>query len=214
MRLGGACALLLLLVATAAADDDPVTRARRLYDSGTAHYNLAEYKDALGDFKLAYRLQQDATFLFNIAQCYRQLGDPSSAASFYRAYRRESPDQTHRGEVDRLIAEMDRAVQEQRARQPPTGTKAPEGASTMPVVAAPSSSPTAMTTTAAPSSGAATANQLVTSPPPRRSLARKPWFWATLVGAAAVVAVGVTLGVVYGAPAHDPTPTAGAVPGN
>ncbi|HZS36249.1 MAG TPA: hypothetical protein VFF06_05455 [Polyangia bacterium] len=46
-----------------------------------------------------------------------------------------------------------------------------------------------------------------------RSLARRPWFWIALGGAAAVIAAGVALAVVYGHP-RDPTASFGVVVGN
>jgi tetratricopeptide (TPR) repeat protein len=52
---------------------------------------------------------------------------------------------------------------------------------------------------------------LVASPPSQRpSVARRPWFWATLAGTV-VVAGCIAVGIVYGA--HDPSPTAGRVIG-
>jgi hypothetical protein len=46
-----------------------------------------------------------------------------------------------------------------------------------------------------------------------RSIARRPWLWIAVGGAAVVIATGVTLGVVYGKP-RDPTASWGVVPGN
>ena len=48
------------------------------------------------DFKGAYRLFREPTFLFNIAQCERQMGDYAAAASQYRAYRREAANAPNR----------------------------------------------------------------------------------------------------------------------
>ncbi len=48
---------------------------RELFKKGTSHFNLGEYRQALADFKAAYRLHEDPNFLFNIAQCHRLLGE-------------------------------------------------------------------------------------------------------------------------------------------
>jgi tetratricopeptide (TPR) repeat protein len=99
----------VVLVGAGAGGAGAATGAKALFESGTSHYNLNEFDEALRDFKEAYRIRPDPVFLFNIAQCYRQLGDPKAAASFYRSYRRELPNAPNRAEVDRLIDEMDRA---------------------------------------------------------------------------------------------------------
>src|SRR5688572_10461054 len=110
--------LIVSLVSQSAMGVTPESKARAkaLYESGTAHYNLGEFKEALDDFKGAYRIIQEPVFLFNIAQCFRRLDDPAQAAEFYRAYRREVPNAPNREDIDRLIAEMDRAVSEKRAQ--------------------------------------------------------------------------------------------------
>ena len=51
------------LVSTGARADEDIARARSLYNSGIAHYNLTEYKEALADFKQAYRIRQDPALL-------------------------------------------------------------------------------------------------------------------------------------------------------
>jgi tetratricopeptide (TPR) repeat protein len=184
-------------------------KAKAFYDSGMAHYNLSEYKEALADFKEAYRIHHDPALLFNIAQCYRQLGEPAAAANFYRAYRRESPD-SNRADVDRLIREMDRAVQEERARQPPTGTQPPEEHRTTTREPSP-----AEAQPAPPAQPSASSTLVATAPhASERPLAKKPWLWGVVVGGAVVVAGAVVLGVVLGSPAHDPVPSAGRVDGN
>jgi len=182
--------------------------AREFYQSATSHYNLSEWQAALDDFREAYRLKADPALLFNIAQCHRQLGNYREAANFYRAYRREGG----KGDVDRLTAEMDKAAAAQREREiaaerekaastPPTGVQAP------PVTSLPTT-----TTATAPTTGADLTT--VAAPPRHQPLVKRPWFWAAVAGGAAVVAAGVTLGIVYGTPPKDPTLTFGNVAGN
>jgi tetratricopeptide (TPR) repeat protein len=74
--------------------------------SGQSHYNLNEFAEALQDFKEAYRLHPDPAFLFNIAQCERQLGDFDEAIKFYRSYLRNKPEATNAKEVQKKIDEL------------------------------------------------------------------------------------------------------------
>jgi hypothetical protein len=159
-------------------------KARALFESGTAHYNLGEPTEALADFRAAYRIIPDAVFIFNIAQCLRRLNQPGQAADFYRTYRREAPDAPNRREVDRLIEEMDKAVAEQRAHQPPTGLESPKPAPSE--TPRPEAPPTVTTSH--------TAAVTATAPARPVPLHKKWWLW-TGVG---VVAVGVGLGVGLG----------------
>jgi tetratricopeptide (TPR) repeat protein len=193
-----AVAFLLLIASPAVRADDIRPRLRTLYDSGTSHYNLGEYKEALVDFKEAYRLSKDPAFLFNIAQCYRQLHDPAQAAQLLRSYRRESPNSPNRAEVDRLIDELDRVA----ATQAPPETDSATAVRPMP----------APPTTERPATPA-TASALTASPPPRKPLSRRPWVWAVVAGGAVVIA-GVVVGVTLGTAPQPPTPSVGRVNGN
>lgn len=109
----------------ASAADPVIARVKMLYETGKAHYDLGEWTEALSLYKEAFRLKSDPAFLFNIGQCYRKLGDPDNAALTYRSYLRDAPDSPNRAEVEKLVAEMDRAAAEKRANHPPTGTQAP-----------------------------------------------------------------------------------------
>jgi Tetratricopeptide repeat len=46
--------------------------------------------------------------------------------------------------------------------------------------------------------------QLTAAPPPKRPVYKRGWFVGVMVGAAAVVVAGVTVGVVLGTASHDP----------
>jgi len=78
----GICSVVLALVLTSAsgavaasAVADKVA-AKEHFQAGVRHYDLSEWEQALSEFKEAYRLKPDATFLYNIAQCHRKLGRP------------------------------------------------------------------------------------------------------------------------------------------
>ena len=103
------------------------TKAREHYQKGLTHYDIKEYSDALAEFKNAYRVVQDPAFLFNIAQCYRKLGQDVEALDYYRNYLRRFPTAPNRGEVERRIQEIEREL----------ATKAPASSGTPPAVVAP-----------------------------------------------------------------------------
>jgi tetratricopeptide (TPR) repeat protein len=96
--------VLTAFVVTARAADGGDAKAR--YMSGQSHYNLNEFSEALQDFKEAYRLHPDPAFLFNIAQCERQLGEFDEAIKFYRSYLRNKPDAGNAHEVQKKIDEL------------------------------------------------------------------------------------------------------------
>ena len=107
----------------------PAGEAAKLYESGAKHYNLAEYVEALADFKAAYRVVPDAAFLFNIGQAHRQLGESEEAAQAYRAYLRVATKVTpeKRAAVEKFIADADAIVRARAAQVGPTGVEAPTG---------------------------------------------------------------------------------------
>jgi tetratricopeptide (TPR) repeat protein len=209
-----ALSLALLLPATrvTAAPPSPEekTRAREHYQKGLTHYDIKEYSDALAEFKNAYRVVQDPAFLFNIAQCYRKLGQDVEALDYYRNYLRRFPTAPNRGEVERRIQEIEREL----AMKAPAGTPAPGTPSpgTPPVVEPPASRPppgpvtplTAPPATSAPppvfpapppaATSAPPAAAVVTASPDAGGRGGEPafyqrwWFW-TGVGAVVVAAV-------------------------
>lgn len=169
--------------------------ARAAFERGTRHYNLAEYPKALDEFREAYRNYPEPSFLYNIAQCYRQVGDKPNAIRFYRTYLRETPNASNRDEVNRLISALERAVADEqmtKSNQPPP--------------------------TAAPQSSTVTATQpartdLTATAPAReerKPLVKRGWFWAAVIGGAAAAGLAVGLGVGLGTQ-RDPSPTYGTI---
>src|SRR5262245_55920872 len=71
---------------------------------GTKLYNIGEYQQALDHFKSGYLAKPSPMFLFNMAQCYRMLGQHEAAARQYRAYLREEPGAANRAAVEQFIA--------------------------------------------------------------------------------------------------------------
>ncbi|WP_223642014.1 tetratricopeptide repeat protein [Corallococcus sp. EGB] len=96
------------------------TQAREKFSEGNLAYDLGEFDRALKAFSEAYRLKPLPAFLFNIAQCHRQLNNPSRAAFFYRRYLALSEGEPANADTVReLTAEMDTKarVQEEQRRE-------------------------------------------------------------------------------------------------
>jgi tetratricopeptide (TPR) repeat protein len=96
-------------------EDVTVDKAKSLFAEGNEHYNLNEFTQALERYKLAYRVKALPAFQFNIAQCYRKLGQHKEAIMMYQAYLVGVPNATNKAMVDSLIAESQKAIDQQAA---------------------------------------------------------------------------------------------------
>jgi tetratricopeptide (TPR) repeat protein len=104
--------------AEADAGADAEAQARAKFAEGNLSYDLAEFQKALDAYSEAYRLVPLPGFLFNIAQCHRQLSHPERAGFFYRRYLALSKEEPPNAELVReLIAEMDEAVRKEQERR-------------------------------------------------------------------------------------------------
>jgi tetratricopeptide (TPR) repeat protein len=183
---GGARVVLVaacvLLAGRAHAEDK--AKAREAFESATRHYDLTEYREALAAFKEAYRNYPDPSFLFNIGQCHRQLGDKEQAIKFFHNYLSKVPDAPNRDAVRSMIAHLEQLSEEERRNKasPPVGTMPPNDAT---------STTTPSTTTAAPLTVTATSEP----PPARTPIYKKWWLWTAVGVAAAGVAVGLGVGL-------------------
>jgi tetratricopeptide (TPR) repeat protein len=150
-------AIAACLVATTAAYADDRATAKKLYDDGLRHYNVAEYADAIAAWKQAYLVAKKPILLFNIGQAYRLAGDCKQAVTFYDSYEREEPHPSNQDEVDQARALCKEVVTAPVPDHPPTPTPTPtppptptptppplETTTTMPL---PSTSTTTTTTT-------------------------------------------------------------------
>jgi tetratricopeptide (TPR) repeat protein len=88
-------------------------RARKLYDVG-------KYNDAIEEYQKVYLLADDPNMLFNIAQCYKLSDRPDEAVRFYRNFLRRSPDAPNRALVEKLIAELEKTIEERKKTSPTT----------------------------------------------------------------------------------------------
>jgi len=90
----------------AAAQDD-VEAAKAHFHRGTRLYEVGEYRQALEEYKAAHLAKTDPAFLFNIAQCHRQLGDLEQAVIMFKRFLSASPNAANRGEVEKRVAELE-----------------------------------------------------------------------------------------------------------
>jgi tetratricopeptide (TPR) repeat protein len=94
------------------------SQARAKFSEGNIAYDLGEFQKALDAYSEAYRLVPLPGFLFNIAQCHRQMGRPERAGFFYRRYLTLSKEEpSNAALVGELIEEMDEAVRRDQVRR-------------------------------------------------------------------------------------------------
>ena len=153
--------LVVILAARGAAADDATTReAKRHFERGQKLYASTKFREALDEYQQAFDARPLPDFLFNIGQCYRNLGDYDAAIFSYKKYLAAAPDAPNRAQVEQLIVDLQARKDQEDARR----------------LALPPSPPA---TAAAPASPAP-------APPPDRPIYTRWWFW-TGVG---VVAAG------------------------
>jgi tetratricopeptide (TPR) repeat protein len=102
--------------------------ARQAYVAAARHYDLGEWRQALEAFKLAYLKFESPAFLYNIAQCHRQLGEKSEALRFYQTYVRMSPGGADQAEVETIITALKKQIEEESRAAPSIGAPPPEAA--------------------------------------------------------------------------------------
>jgi tetratricopeptide (TPR) repeat protein len=157
-----------------------LSQARSLFVSGSKHFDLGEYEQALADFKEAYRIKDDPVLLYNIAQCHRLLKHNEEALRAYKSFLHRAPDSPVRPEVEQRIAALEQAIEAEKK----ASTMPPDRVLEKPPAPEPTPPPVVATTPAVTAS----------APPPKEPVYKKWWLW-TAVGAVAAVGVGVGLGV-------------------
>ena len=173
--------------AATTASERQLADAKQHYAAASKFYDLAEYEGALREFKEAYRAVEDPAFLFNIAQCHRKLGHAQDAITFYKNYLRRAPHAANRAEVERRIAELERAPAASPApADEPTAPVSPLVLDVPPPAPAPDKNkPAEATLVAAPSPAPA--------PVAETPFYKRGWFWiaagAVVAGVAATVIV-------------------------
>src|SRR4051812_21228889 len=85
-------------------------QAREHFQNAENSFNLGRFPDALADYQAAYEAKPLPGFLFNIAQCYRNMQSYDRARFFFRRYLALDPHTPNRRLVEELIAEMTREL--------------------------------------------------------------------------------------------------------
>ncbi len=125
----------LVTVAAQARADENKVAAKHHYEEGMKRYNLGDFAAAKTEFKAAYLAVPDPSFLFNLGQCARRLGEPEEELNYYRAYLRAQPDTPKRAEIEGFIGDAEAELKRRAAERPPTAIEAPKqlGAAPAPV---------------------------------------------------------------------------------
>jgi tetratricopeptide (TPR) repeat protein len=194
--------------ARAAGDEEK--QARALYESAEKKFNVGKFAEALTDYQAAYEAKPLPGFLFNIAQCYRNLGNYERARFFFRRYLSIEPKAPNHRRVEELINEMTKQIEAQAAAgpasssttpppttapstSPPPAEASPETKPSEPAAAAPPEPKPAEPVPAAPpphdETSSSAAAVVAATPPPSEEEAHpvwtRWWFW-TGVGAVVV----------------------------
>jgi hypothetical protein len=107
----------LVVAGQPAARAEDAEKARVLFSQGSKFYDVGQFDKAIEAWQQGYDQKPDPSFLFNIAQAYRQKEDPKQAIFFYKSYLRNSPKAANRAEVEQRIAALQKQID--------TGVKAP-----------------------------------------------------------------------------------------
>lgn len=125
-----ALALIAAGARTASADDPALVTAKLHFDRGEKLYALAKFGDALVEYQKAFDAKPLPDLLFNIGQCYRNLGDYDSAIFSYRKYLQLEPNAANRVQIEQLISDLTAKRDEAAAARPRTEPAGPDHAET------------------------------------------------------------------------------------
>ncbi len=200
--------LALTLAALLSASPAGLARAKRLFHEGSVAYEAGRYGKALKEFRSAYAAAPRPGFLFNIAQCERQLSRFPAAARDYRLYLAAETDPRRRAVAERYLSEVEaRLGSSARPEEPRTARTEPVREEPVPV---PMNTPVPIPVTSAspPPAGAPAgtgeARQLALTPPaPREALTGKApprgmppgAKWLGVAGLSSAVLGGAALGI-------------------
>ena len=199
-------ALLLMSGRPSRAADPRLDAARAHSQEGDSYYKLEKYANAITEYEQAYLAKPDPSFLYNIAQCHRLMGQGAEAIKFYRRFLKDAPTAPNRAVAEKHIRDLEEASP---GTHPPASPLAPPVTSSRPppVTAAPVSViPPPEPPAALPSASTATSPAFNPPVPTSTPVSTTPtvengatstqseahpiysrwWFWAG-VGAAVVV---------------------------
>jgi tetratricopeptide (TPR) repeat protein len=100
-----ALVIAMLLVGTTRVEADNKDQAKIHVKAADTDFKLGRFQEALDSYSKAYELYAAPAFLFNIAQCHRNLKNWERAIFFFEGYLRESPNAPNRQLVESLLHE-------------------------------------------------------------------------------------------------------------
>ena len=182
------------LAAASAAPAEDAEKADSCSSKGSKLYDVGQFDRAIEVWQQGYEQKPDPSFLYNIAQAYRQKEDPAKAIFFYKSYLRNSPNVKNRAEVEQKIAALQKQIDSgTKGAATPPGPPIPPATNPPPPVVAPPPPP--------PPS-------VIVEPPSGPPLSTQPPPGSFTDGAPAVVAAAP---VVPAAPADLPFDVSAAI---
>ncbi|HEY8927531.1 MAG TPA: tetratricopeptide repeat protein, partial [Polyangia bacterium] len=109
-----------------AGDKTATEKAREHFRSGEAFFKLEKYQEALSEYEQGYIAKSDPSFLYNIAQCHRLMGNKQAALRFYKRFLTEATRVPNREMVETHIRDLEKALAASRAtpNEPPPSEQA------------------------------------------------------------------------------------------
>jgi len=197
---GAAVTLVAVLLAGtggARAADPKAEQARAHFQQGDTFFKLDKYPAALQEFEQAYLAKQDPSFLYNIAQCHRLMGNRVEAIRFYKRYLNDAPTAPNRPVAEKHIRDLESAVSAEEltgahvAHPATTPGGGPAGTGTAAPPPTTTSGPPTQTVALEARPPAAPEAAISVPPPPPSSTDDRPvytkwWFWTAVAGAVVV----------------------------
>jgi len=210
-------ALLLMSGQPSRAADPRLDAARAHSQEGDSYYKLGKYANAITEYEQAYLAKPDPSFLYNIAQCHRLMGQGAEAIKFYRRFLKDAPTAPNRAVAEKHIRDLEDASAGTAppATAPLTASRPPPVAPA-PVSVIPPTEPPPAASPPSPSSPSPAFNPLLPTSTPvsttptvengttsaqteSHPIYSRWWFWA---GVGAVVVGGIVL--IAATAKHDP----------
>ena len=199
------CLALALGPARGQAQTADEARAKALFKSGMKTYDVGDFEGALKLYSDAYQLAPLPGFLFNIAQCHRQLNNFERAAFFYQRFIDTS--RPRAANVDVAAGLLDEMKTRQAAKLAAESAKAEDEARKAAQQRKREEDRQAeLKKLDAPLASALVPALTETAPPPPPPIAeedpvyKKWWFWTVIALAVAGAAGGTAAGVLATAP--------------
>ena len=82
----------------------------RYFDRAVKLFALGKFDEALDEYQKAFEAKPLPAFLFNIGQCYRNLGDYQQAIFSYKKFLKLEPDAPNHEHVQELIDDLEEKI--------------------------------------------------------------------------------------------------------